>query len=147
MKVILLGDIKGVGASGEIKEVSSGYARNFLLKNGLALEASDANMKVYNMKKIEAEKIVKKEIKEAEILAEKIGKLELTIPVKVGEDSKLFGSVTSSDIAKELEKKGFEISKKDILLDFTIKILGVYTVEIKLHHEIKAKLKVWVVKQ
>jgi len=146
MKVILLKDIKGIGLGGEIKEVSAGYARNFLLKNALALEASDANMKIYNMKKIEVEKILKKEIKEAEILAEKISKIELTIPVKVGEDNKLFGSVTASDIAKELEKKGFDISKKDILLDFTIKVLGVYTVEIKIHHEVKAKLKIWVVK-
>lgn len=147
MKVILLDNVKGVGVSGEIKEVSAGYARNFLLKNGLALEANDVNMKIYNMRKIEGEKLVKKEIKDAETLAEKIAKVELSIPVKVGDDSKLFGSVTANDIAKELEKKGFAISKKDILLEDTIKSLGVYTVDIKLHHEVKAKLKVWVVKQ
>ena len=147
MKVILLKNINGVGMSGEIKEVSPGYARNFLLKNGLGLEANDANMKIYNKRQLEAEKALKKEIKEAEILADKIAKLELTIPVKVGEDNKLFGSVTASDIAKELEKKGFDISKKDILLDDVIKVLGVYTVDVKLHHEVKGKLKVWVVKQ
>lgn len=146
MKVILLKDIVDLGKSGEIKDVKSGYARNFLFKNNLALEANDANMKIYNAKKLEEEKIIKKQLKDAEELAKKLNKIELNISVKVGEDDKLFGSVTSADIAKALQTKGFEVNKKDILLDEVLKSLGVYTIDIKLSHEVKARLKVWVVK-
>ncbi len=147
MKVILLKDVANLGKNGEIKDVKSGFARNFLFKNSLALEANDTNMKIYNAKKLEEEKFEKKQIKEAEELAKKLNKLELNISVKVGDDDKLFGSVTSADVAKTLKNKGFEINKKDILLDDVLKSLGVYTIDVKLHHDVKARLKVWVVKE
>jgi large subunit ribosomal protein L9 len=147
MKVILLTNVNGLGKSGEIKDVKSGYARNFLFKKKLALEANAANMKIYNMKKVQEKKHIEKEIQEAQDLATKIEKLEITLAVKVGEDNKLFGSVTNADIAKELKNNKFDIEKKDILLEDTIKTLGVYTVEIKLHTEVKAKLKLWIVKE
>lgn len=147
MKVILLQDVKGVGKKGEIKEVNVGYARNFLLKNNFALEANDATLKVYNQKKDAEEKALQKEIKTAQVLAEKISKLDLKISAKTGEDNKLFGSITSGDITKALKLKGFEIDKKMIILEDVIKILGIYTIEIKLHHDVKAKLKVLITKE
>jgi large subunit ribosomal protein L9 len=147
MKVILLQDVKGVGKKGELKEVNVGYARNFLLKNNFALEANDSNLKVYNQKKDAEEKALQKEIKTAQVLAEKISKLDLKISAKTGEDNKLFGSITSGDISKALKEKGFEIDKKMIVLEEVIKILGIYTIEIKLHHDVKAKLKVLITKE
>jgi large subunit ribosomal protein L9 len=147
MKVILLQDVKGVGKKGELKEVNVGYARNFLLKNGFSLEANDSNLKIYNQKKDAEEKALQKEIKTAQTLSEKISKLDLKISAKTGEDNKLFGSITSGDVSKALKEKGFEIDKKMIILEDVIKILGIYTIEIKLHHDVKAKLKVLITKE
>lgn len=149
MKVILLSDIKGFGIVGDIKEVKPGYARNFLLPKGLVLEATTKNMKVYENKKASLEKMQLQEIEKSKTVAEKLSAVEVTIPVKVGEDDKLFGSVTSADIAECINKQCFEIKidKRDIVLAHPIKDLGMYPVEIKIHHEVKAEVKVWVVRE
>ncbi|MDR0676870.1 MAG: 50S ribosomal protein L9 [Elusimicrobiota bacterium] len=147
MKVILLQDINNVGKMGDIKDVNKGYARNFLLKNKIALEANDNNLKIYKQKKEAEKKALQKEIQKAENISAKLTKLELKLLVKTGDSSKLFGSVTSSDIAEALKEKGFDIDKKNIILPEVIKSLGIYTVEIKLPHDIKAKVKVWISKE
>jgi large subunit ribosomal protein L9 len=146
MKVIFLQDIKNIGKAGEIKDLSEGYARNFLFPKKLALEANAENMKVYENQKLLEKKKHEQLVKEALMLKEKLEKASCTITVKVGEDDKMFGSVTNSDISKNLENIGFKIEKKDIILEHPIKELGVYTVDIKLHHEVSAKVKIWVVK-
>jgi large subunit ribosomal protein L9 len=146
MKVIFLQDIKNIGKAGEIKDLSEGYARNFLFPKKLALEANAENMKVYENQKLIEKKKYEQLIKDAHTLKEKLEKASCTITVKVGEDDKMFGSVTNSDISKHLENSGFKIEKKDIILEHPIKELGVYTVDVKLHHDVTAKVKIWVVK-
>lgn len=143
MKVILKQDVKGLGKKESMVEVSDGYARNFLLPKGLAVEASSANLNVMNTKK-EAERTRKeRELAQAKALAEKIKDLTLVIKTKAGENGKLFGSITNKDISERLNA-GFklDIDKKKIVLDDAIKSLGTTVVEIKLYPEVSAKLSV-----
>ena len=146
MKVILQKDLDKKGLMGDIIDVSDGYARNYLIPKGIAKLAQTSNVKALeHTKKIIQDK-VNKEIKEAEKIAEKLSAHSCTITKKVGEEEKLFGSVTAADIEEVLKKDGFDINKKNILLEEHIKALGVYTVPVKVHPEVKANLKVWVVK-
>lgn len=147
MKVILRTDIANVGRQGDIKEVSPGYARNYLLPRQMAMEATEQNLKIWNKEKVKLEKQREKIIADARAVAEKVEKVSLTMPVRVGEAGKLFGSVTSANIAKALEEQGFAIEKHDILLHDPIKELGVFTVDIRLHPEVIAKIKVWVIEE
>lgn len=147
MKVILKEQVEKLGSSGDIVEVKPGYGRNFLIPRGLALRATEANIRIVEEKKRRLIAMEEKEKKEAQILAEKLTGTSVTIPVEVGEDEKLFGSVTSMDIAKGLNEEGVEIDKRDILLEDPIKKLGVYDIQIRLHPEITATIKVWVVKK
>ena len=147
MKVILREEVQKLGASGDVVEVKDGYGRNFLLPRGLALVATETNLK-----RIETEKRLKvdmeeKELESAKAKALKLSSSSLTIQVTVGEDEKLFGSVTSMDIAKVLLQEEIEIDRHDILLDEPIKKLGVYHVQVRLHPEVMATVKVWVVKK
>lgn len=147
MKVILQKDLGRRGSMGDIVEVAEGYARNYLIPNGIAKKAEDANVKAleHNKKVVQAK--INKEKKEAEKIAEKLSSHSCTITKKVGEEEKLFGSVTSADIEEALKKDGFNVSKKDIVLEDHIKALGVYTVPVKVHAGVTANLKVWVVKE
>jgi large subunit ribosomal protein L9 len=146
MKVILKADVKGVGKKGEIINASDGYARNFLFPRGLAIEATEGNMKAYEAQKANEAKKKAQELQKAQELAKKIGELEIKLSVKAGENGKLFGSITSKDIADELKKQhGIEVDKKKIVLDEAIKVAGVYNVEVKVYPEVSAKLKVNVV--
>lgn len=147
MKVILRTDIANVGRQGDIKEVSPGYARNYLLPRQMAMEATAQNLKIWDKEKVKLEKQREKIIADARALAEKVEKVSLTMPVKVGEAGKLFGSVTSANIAKALDEQGFKIEKHDILLHEAIKELGVFTIDIRLHPEVIAKIKVWVIEE
>ncbi len=147
MKVILRKDVETVGKAGEIVEVKNGYARNYLIPQGLALEASKGNVKRFEQEKKSLELQKNREKKAAEKEAEKLNDTSITISVSVGEEDKLFGSVTSQDIANALEEKGFALDKRKILLDEPIKALGIYSIPIKLHPEVEAKVKVWVVKK
>ena len=147
MKVILKEDLKNLGKCGDVKDVSDGYARNYLLPKNLVMEATAANMaKVEQEKKKYAAKVAK-EKSEYETLAAKISALSLTISRQVGEEDKMFGAVTAEDIATEIKAKGFEVDKRKVHLPEPIKTLGLHEVEIKLHHEVTAKVKVEVVKQ
>jgi len=147
MKVILIKDVDRLGCSGDVVIVKEGYARNYLIPNKKAKEASDGNMKMLealNKKKALGDKKI---LDEAKALADKISTLSLTIPMKAGEEEKLFGSVSNDMIANALAAEGVTIDEKDITLDENIKKLGVYHVDVKVHPEMKARLKVWVVKE
>ena len=147
MKVILVEDVKALGKSGDQVNVAEGYARNFLIPKKLALGNTPANQRVYEN---EAKARVKKHAKEkadAQAVAEKLGGLSLTISRMAGEDDKLFGSVTNGDIAEALAKEGHKIDKRDIELADHLKALGIFEVPVKLHPEVTAMVKVWVVKQ
>lgn len=142
MKVILTQDVKPHGKKGDIINVSDGFAINFLIKKGLAVNANAGNLAI-NQKQKETEKKLKDEaMADARALAQKISGIYVELFATVGKSGQFFGSITNKEIADELEKKGFKIDKKKILLDAPIKAQGVYFVQIKLYPEISAKLKV-----
>lgn len=148
MKVILLKDVKGQGKKGEVKEVSEGYAQNFLFKQNLAKPATDSNMKVMDQQKQAEQKKKSQEKANAEALAAKIGELMLQIKGKSGEGGRLFGSITTKQIAEELEKKHkITIDKRKMSLDEPIRTLGVTQIPIKLYHDVSATLKVQVTEE
>ena len=145
MKVILKQDVKGTGKKGEILDVSDGYAKNFLLKKGLAEQASSVAV---NSLKLQQEAEARKkaeEIREIRELAKKMDKSKVTVSIKCGENGKVFGSVTSKEIASKLSDLGFDIDKKKILLKDALKTVGDYTVEIRLMEGVSAKIFVSVI--
>ncbi|NLM47146.1 MAG: 50S ribosomal protein L9 [Firmicutes bacterium] len=141
MKVILLSDVKALGKKGDIKEVADGYARNFLLPKGLAVEATDGHLKEHQRKKQQDMEKAAQKLAAAKKTAEKMAGLQIEIPVRVGENGRLFGSVTSADLAAALEKKGFAVDKRKLELPETIKSTGVYPVRVKLHPEVEVSLE------
>ncbi len=143
MKVILMQDDKTLGKKGDIVNAKEGYARNFLFPKKIAVEATPANMKVLeNQKKLQAEK-EQEILDEAKKLEEEIMKITLVIKTKAGENGKLFGSITTKEIAELLkETHNIEIDKRKLELDDSIKALGNYTVKAKLHSKVTAKLNV-----
>jgi large subunit ribosomal protein L9 len=147
MKIILLDDVEKLGKLGDVVEVKKGYARNFLFPRNLAIEAADKNLKVLEARKRKREQQFAKEKVQTEELANKIASISCTIPMAAGEEDKLFGSVTTENIVEAFRSEGIDIDKKKIHLVEPIKKLGVYQVEIKLHPEITATTKVWVVKK
>jgi large subunit ribosomal protein L9 len=147
MKVLLKQDVHKIGKKGEILEVKEGYARNFLIPNGLAVEASGGAMKQVVEEKKAQDRRKAREIEESQALADKLKGFTVTIKHKAGEEGRLFGSITSTEIAEALKKRGIEIDKKKIVLDEPIRLVGDYTVKIKLHHEVTAQLPVSVEKQ
>ena len=149
MKVILRQNIETLGNMGEVVSVKDGYARNFLLPRGLAYVASKGNMQVLEQERKRLQVKMNRELKDAETKAAELEKHEnaITIPMQVGEEDKLFGSVTKEMIADKLAEKGFSIDRRKIEIDEPIKVLGIYTVKIKLHTDVTAKVKVWVVRQ
>jgi large subunit ribosomal protein L9 len=143
MKLILKEDVKGLGKKESMVEVSDGYGRNFLLPRGLAVEANASNVNVMNTKK-EAEKTKKeRELAQAKALAEKIKDITLAIKTKAGENGKLFGSITSKEIADKLKSSySLDIDKRKIQLPDALKSLGTVELDVKLYPEVSAKLKV-----
>ena len=147
MKVILLEDVDKLGPLGKEVVVKDGFARNYLLPKKLAVEATAGALKLLEKKKKEREKLNKKLKEEAESLAGKLKNLSPTVSMEAGEGDKLFGSVTSEMIADVLKTEGMDIDRKKIVLGEPIKALGVYNIEIKLHPEVKAEVRIWVVKK
>lgn len=147
MKIVLREDVERLGTKGDVVNVSSGYARNFLFPKKKAFDAGNVNLEA--IKRAAEREMGKKqeEKKNARALAEKIKKLSLTIAMKAGGDDKLYGSVSKSDILDALKKEGVEIDKKKIVLEEPIKLLGVYNVPLSLLDEVSVPLKVWVVKE
>ena len=147
MKILLREDYKGLGGAGDVVKVKDGFARNFLIPQGVAFIATEQNKKRYeNDLKQQRWKGERDKI-QAEELSKSLENVSCTISVQVGEEDKLFGSVTSQNIADVLEEQGFKIDKRKIQLDEPIKALGIYSVPIKLHPEVEAAVKVWVVKE
>ena len=147
MKVILLKDVKGVGKKGDVVNAADGYARNFLFPRKLAEEATDSNMHILNKKNEIVRKKKTAEIEEAQKLANELKDKVVKIIGKAGESGKLFGAITSKDIATALNKQcNLDIDKKKIVTD-TIKLLGTYEVEVKIYPEISTKIKVLVCEQ
>lgn len=147
MEIILKVDIEGLGTSGQKINVKNGYARNYLFPKGFALQATEKNLKVIQQEKKAQEENLKKEKHQAQELKERLTFVSCTIPMPAGQDDKLFGTVTSSDVAEALKKEGITIDKKKIQLDESINKIGVYSVSVKLHPEITAFIKVWVIKE
>ena len=145
MKVILKEDVADLGSVGDVVNVKNGYARNYLIPKHLAVQASTKNLSQLEHQKKLIESHKSRVKKDADTMAEDIEKISCTIPMLVGEQDKLFGSVTSKDIEEALVQEGINISRKRIILEEPIRSLGVYTVEVRLHTNVTAKLKVWVV--
>ncbi|NGM81966.1 50S ribosomal protein L9 [Paenibacillus sp. 7124] len=148
MKVIFIKDVKGQGKKGQIKEVSEGYATNFLLPRGMARPATEGNMKTLENQTAAEVRRKEQEKEEAQKLGEKLSDLSLTLKAKAGEGGRLFGAITSKQIAEALTKQnGITIDKRKIELDEPIRHLGTTQVQVKLHTEVKAVLKVQVTEE
>lgn len=147
MKVVLREDYENLGKTGDVVKVKPGFARNFLLPRKIAYPAKPNYIRMLEEESRQKQMRRRKELKVAEELAQKLNEVSLTIPVTVGEEEKMFGSVTSQDIAAHLAEKGFEIDRRKIVLDEPIKALGIYSVPVKLFPEVVANVKVWVVKE
>jgi large subunit ribosomal protein L9 len=145
MKVILRKDIERIGKCGEVISVKDGFARNYLLPQGLALTATKEGMRQIELDKKKIEQNKKIEKKKAEELADRLRGLSFSICAEAKDDN-LYGSVTAADICQALEEDQIHIDKQNIILANPIKNLGIYEVEIKLHPEVSVKIKVWVVK-
>jgi large subunit ribosomal protein L9 len=147
MEVILRQAVENLGKPGDVVKVTNGYARNFLLPRGIAFEATPGNLKRIAQEKDRLEAAENERKAAAQKLAEKLEQVSLTFSSRVGEEGKLFGSVTSADIAQQLESQGFDIEKRQIDLHEPLKTLGVFRVPVRLHAEVKPEIKVWVIKQ
>lgn len=147
MEVILRSAVDKLGHPGDIVTVSPGYARNFLIPRGVAFEATEGNKKRIAQEKSRLEALENERIAAAQAVADKLGEVSVTFAARVGDEGKLFGSVTTSDIAHQLEAQGYKIEKRQIELNEPIKALGMYKVGIRLHADVKPEIKVWVIKQ
>lgn len=147
MEVILSQDVPMLGKVGDVVKVKDGFARNLLLPKKLACLATPVNLK--RIEKVKQQKIAQyeEEKQKAESLAEKLNKVSCTVNVEVNDLDKLYGSISEADIAKALEAEGFDIDKRNIILDKTVDQLGIFEVCIKLHSEVTAKIRLWVTKK
>jgi large subunit ribosomal protein L9 len=146
MEVILRQAVESLGKPGDVVKVSNGYARNYLLPHGVAFEATPGNLKRIQQEKDRLEAAENERREAAQGLATKLEQVQLTFSARVGEEGKLFGSVTPADIAQQLESQGFHIEKRQIDLHEPIKALGVYRIPIRLHADVKPEIRVWVIK-
>ena len=147
MEIILLEDVKGVGKRGDRIKVANGYARNYMIPNKLAVASTDSGAAIFAEAERQRNRRETKSRREAEAAAKKYANVSVHIPVEVGEEDRLFGSVTSADIAESLREQGIDVDKRKIVLDEPLRQLGVYTVPLKLFQDVEAKIKVWVVKK
>lgn len=147
MEIILRQGVENLGKPGDVVKVKAGYARNYLLPHGLAYEATPGNLKRIQQERDRLEAAENERRGTAQELAEKLEQVSLTFSARVGDEGKLFGSVTATDIAQQLETQGFHIEKRQIDLHEPIKALGVYRVPIRLHADVKPEVRVWVIKQ
>jgi large subunit ribosomal protein L9 len=147
MEVILNKDVDNIGKGGQIVKVKDGFARNFLIPNGLAVPLNSLNLKILERERERKEQQLEKAKRAAEELRDNLSRLSLTIPVLTQEEEKLYGSIGALEIVNALKEEGFEIEKSAILLEEPIKALGIYEIPIRLHTEVTAKVKVWVVKK
>jgi len=147
MEIILTQDVDSLGPAGQVVQVSPGYARNYLFPKRLAMPATPANLKkVAEESRQEGTRVARERAKLIKV-GEKLKKVSVTTAVKVGEDDKVFGSITSQTIADLLAKQGYEFDRRDINLEEPLKALGQYDVEVKLGHGVSSAIKVWVVRE
>lgn len=147
MDVILRQDVDNLGRAGELVTVKDGYARNYLLPRGLAYLASEGNRRRIEAEARQRDKRAGAQLDSARELAGRLESVSLTFTMKAGEGDRLFGSVTAADVADRLHAEGFELDKKAVELHEPIKALGVYKVAVRLHHDVKPEVRVWVVKE
>jgi large subunit ribosomal protein L9 len=147
MQVILRERLENLGNAGEVVSVKPGYARNFLIPQGLAYEATDANLKRIEREKAQQVKKAAEGLAAARQRASSIEGVSITFNARAGEEGKLFGSITAGDIAEKLAEQGVEIDRKQIVLEEPIKSLGVHSVPVRLHADVRPELKVWVIKE
>jgi large subunit ribosomal protein L9 len=146
MEIILRQAVENLGKTGDVVNVKPGYARNYLLPHGLAYEATPGNLKRIQQERDRLEAAENERRGTAQGLAEKLEQVSLTFSARVGDEGKLFGSVTATDIAQQLEAQGYHIEKRQIDLHEPIKALGVYRVPVRLHADVKPEVRVWVIK-
>ncbi len=147
MEIILRQAVENLGKPGDVVKVKPGYARNYLLPHGLAYEATPGNLKRIQQERARLEAAENERRTAASTLAERLEQVSLTFSARVGEEGKLFGSVTAADLAQQLETQGFHIEKRQIDLHEPIKALGIYRIPIRLHADVKPEIRVWVIKQ
>ncbi|AFN75096.1 Ribosomal protein L9 [Melioribacter roseus P3M-2] len=147
MKVILRKNFSQLGNVGDVVNVKDGYARNYLIPRQIAYQATKGNIRALEEEKKQILKKEAKELESAQALAAELEKVSISIPVKVGEEEKIFGSVTTQMIADALKEKGFDLDKRKIEITEPIKALGIYSVSIKLHPSVTATVKTWVVRE
>lgn len=147
MQIILRQGIENLGKPGDVVSVRAGYARNYLLPRGLAYEATPGNLKRIAQERTRLEAAENERREAAQGIATQIEQVSLTFSARVGEEGKLFGSVTVADIQHQLETQGFKIERRQIDLHEPIKALGVYKVPVRLHADVKPEIRVWVIKQ
>ncbi len=147
MKVILKEDVERLGRKGDIVTVKDGYARNYLIPRGLALPVTRGNLRMIEEEKRRLLRQREKEVKTAQEMADKLSQLELEIYKKAGENDVLYGSVTASELAEALQARGFQVDRKHIILEEPIKRLGVHYFEVRVHHDVKARVRVVVKKE
>lgn len=147
MDIILIKDVEKLGKAGQVVKAKDGFARNFLIPKGFAVQSNAANLKKLEEEKQKKLQLTEKVKKEFEQVKQKLDTTSLTIPVLTQEEDRLYGSITSNDIASALKEEGIEIDKNSIVLEEPIKALGIYEVPVRLHPEVSAKLKIWIVKK
>jgi len=146
MKVILIQDHAQLGSEGEVVTLAPGYARNYLFPRGIALPATEHQIRKFRLAQEKKKRELEKQARASQEMARRLSAASCTITVAAGEEDKLFGSVTAADISEALAKEGFPVDRKQIELDEPIKKLGIYSVAVKVTPEITAQVKVWVVK-
>lgn len=147
MEVILTKDVEGIGKAGKIVKLADGYARNFIIARSFGMLATPENVKKLEQQNLKKQAELDKLKQEALVLKEKIEKISLTIPVLTQEKEKLYGSITTNEIVEALKEEKIDVAKTSVMLEEPIKNLGVFEIPIKLHQEVIAKMKVWVVKK
>jgi large subunit ribosomal protein L9 len=147
MKIILKQDLDNLGKIGEIVDVKPGYARNYLIPKGFAIRATPSALRMVEEEQKRITRHLEKEKDQAQVRADELSKVSVTATVQVGEEDKVFGSVTNQDIANLLKDAGHEVDRKKIVLEEPLKALGVYDVPVKLHPQVEATIKVWVVRE
>jgi large subunit ribosomal protein L9 len=147
MEVILRQTVENVGKPGDVVNVKPGFARNYLIPRGLAFPATEGYKKQISTQKARLESAESDRVKAAQDIASRLEQVSLTFSARVGEEEKLFGSVTAADIAEQLQAQGFDIEKRQVELHEPIKSLGVYRIPIRLHAEVHPEVRVWVIKQ
>lgn len=147
MKIILRQNVDTLGAIGEIVNVKAGYARNYLIPREMAYVASDGAIRALETEKKQYDVKMSKAKAHADVVAGQLAELQISIPMQVGEEGRLFGSVTGPMIAQELELRGYHVDRRLIIIEEPIKTLGIFDVKVKLHPEVVATLKIWVIGQ